>query len=307
MVLGADGGGTKTLGVLADASGKELARRQVGPGNPNVAGVDGAAANIVDLLAGCCDAAHRDPADLGAVVLGLAGAGSAPIRERLAARIREILRERNLPEPVMQIETDARIALEGAFGGQPGAIVIAGTGSVVLGKGADGNTLMIGGWGRVMGDEGSGYFIGVETLKRIAREMDGRSPESLLRAMAGERHGWTTRERLITAVYQEKFEIPSLAPMVMEAAGRGDEAALRILRHGAELLTEQVASFASTLPPGAPVGIVFIGGLIAGGTVYAGLFTETLRRSIPRVEVRSPQFPPAEGAVLMAVQRLSGR
>jgi N-acetylglucosamine kinase-like BadF-type ATPase len=149
--------------------------------------------------------------------------------------------------------------------------------------------------------------MGVETVKQIAREMDGRAPASLLRALAQERHGWTVREKLITAVYQDKFELPSLAPMVMEAAGRGDDAALRILRHGAELLTEQVAVFASTLPPGQPVGIVFVGGLIAGETIYSGVFAETLRRSIPRVEVRTPLFPPAEGAVLMAVQLLQGR
>jgi N-acetylglucosamine kinase-like BadF-type ATPase len=306
-VLGADGGGTKTLGILADVSGVEIARKQVGPGNPNVAGVEGAAANIVDLLAGCCEAAGCSTADLGAVVLGLAGAGSRPIREKLTDRIRETLRTRGIPEPTIFIETDARIALEGAFGGRPGAIVIAGTGSVVLGKNADGTTRMIGGWGRTLGDEGSGFFMGAETVKRIAREMDGRSPASRLRALAEERFGWKSREVLITAVYQDKFEIPSLAPLVMEAAAGGDEAALEILQKGAALLAEQVAIFAATQPPDRPVGIVFIGGLISGETVYARLFADELRRSIPRVDIRPAQFPPAHGAILMAIDHLPRR
>jgi glucosamine kinase len=307
LVLGADGGGTKTLGILADASGVEIGRKQVGPGNPNVAGVEGAAANIVDLLAGCCEAAGCSTADLGAVVLGLAGAGSRPIRERLTGRIHETLRARGIPEPEIFIETDARIALEGAFGGRPGAIVIAGTGSVVLGKNADGTTRMIGGWGRTLGDEGSGFFMGAETVKRIAREMDGRSPASRLRALAEERFGWRSREVLITAVYQDKFEIPSLSPLVMEAAAGGDEAALEILRKGAALLAEQVAVFAATQPPDRPVGIVFIGGLISVETVYARLFADELRRSIPRVDIRPPQFPPARGAILMAIDHLPRR
>jgi glucosamine kinase len=307
LVLGADGGGTKTLGILAETSGVEIARTQVGPGNPNVAGVEGAAANIVDLLAGCCEAAGCSTADLGAVVLGLAGAGSRPIREKLTDRIRETLRARAIPEPAIFIETDARIALEGAFGGLPGAIVIAGTGSVVLGKNADGTTRMIGGWGRALGDEGSGFFLGAETVKRIAREMDGRSPASRLRALAEERFGWRSREALITAVYQDKFEIPSLSPLVMEAAAGGDEAAVEILQDGATLLAEQVAAFAVTQPPDQPVGIVFIGGLISGETVYARLFADELRRSIPRVDIRPPQFPPAQGAILMAIDHLPRR
>ena len=166
---------------------------------------------------------------------------------------------------------------------------------------------MIGGWGRTLGDEGSGFFLGAETVRRIAREMDGRSPASRLRAMAEERFGWKSREVLITAVYQDKFEIPSLAPLVMEAAAGGDGAALEILRKGAALLAEQVAVFAATQPSDRPVGIVFIGGLIAGETVYARLFAEELRRSIPRVDIRLPHAPPAQGAVLMAIDHLPRR
>ena len=114
-------------------------------------------------------------------------------------------------------------------------------------------------------------------------------------------------EEVVCKACGKKFEIPSLAPLVMEAAGRDDEAALEILRRGVMLLAEQVAVFAATQPSDLPVGIVFIGGLISGKTIYARLLADELHRSIPRVEIRTPQFPPARGAVIMATELLGGR
>jgi glucosamine kinase len=174
VVLGADGGGTKTLGILADAGGNELARFQVGPGNPNVVGIDGAAANLLDLVTGCCERAKLLPRDVGAVVFGLAGAGNAAVRARLTDALRSGATQRGWEHPKFTIETDARVALEGAFGGGPGVVIIAGTGSILIGKLSDGTVTSVGGWGRMLGDEGSGFHIGSEAIRAVTRDIDGR-------------------------------------------------------------------------------------------------------------------------------------
>jgi N-acetylglucosamine kinase-like BadF-type ATPase len=304
LVLGADGGGTKTLGILAAEDGAELSRLQVGPGNPNVAGVERAAGNLLDLVAGCCERAGCSPADLRSIVFGLAGVGSQTVRLKLSDGLRAESALRGLPELPITLETDARIALEGAFGGEPGVVMIAGTGSILISKLPDGTVRSVGGWGRVLGDEGSGYFIGLEATKAVSRDIDGREDAAVLRKIFAETHGWVSRDRLIAAVYQEKFDLASLAPLVLRAAGEKDPAALVILRRAASHLADQLNAMVRAMGSKSTVGVVFIGGLIDHDTVYARLLRETLLALVPSAEVRPALHPPVGGAVLMALQQL---
>ena len=292
------------MGVLADPSGRELARCQVGASNPNVVGVETAAAHLADLLVSCCDRAGRAPADVGAAVFGLAGAGNVSVQKRLTAALEKVLQDRDIPMPKVRFETDARIALEGAFGGGAGIIVIAGTGSSVLGKSPDGGITLIGGWGRTIGDEGSGYYVGLEAVRAAARAFDGRERPGSLQTILAEQFGLTSRERLVNAVYQEGFVLPSLAPAVMKAAEEGDPAALGIFRRGAGLLAEQVGVLLRAYASMPQIGVVFVGGLIDHESVYAGILREAVCALSPSVHVHPPQEPPASGAVLLARQLL---
>jgi len=303
LVFGADGGGTKTLGIIADASGAPLVRRQAGPANPNVVGLDGSAKILAGLILDSCQEAHCTPRDLDAIVLGLAGAGSSVIRERLEAAIAEQFRSRGFQSPAVSIESDARIALEGAFNGGPGLIIIAGTGSILLGKTAHGSGKVVGGWGRVLGDEGSGYFIGLEALKAVTRDFDGIATSGVLRTLFEGRFGWRSRENVIVAVYQENFTIPSLAPLVLESAGEHDPVSLDILRRAAALLADQVGVFIHDLKDDTRLGVVFVGGLIDHETVYALILRETLQSRFPAIDIRPAMHPPVQGAVLLALQK----
>jgi N-acetylglucosamine kinase-like BadF-type ATPase len=300
LLLGADGGGTKTLGILAGGDGRELARCQVGASNPNVVGVETAAAHLADLLTSCCDRAGREPADVGAAVFGLAGAGNAAVQKRLTSALEKVLQDRDIPMPKVRFETDARIALEGAFRGGPGIIVIAGTGSAILGKSPDGTITLVGGWGRTIGDEGSGYSVGLEAIRAVARRIDGRDGPSSLQTILAEEFGLTSRERLVNAVYQEGFVLPSVAPAVMKAAEQGDPAALGIFKRGAALLAEQVGVLLRAYAVLPQVGVVFVGGLIDHDCVYVGMLREAILALSPAVRVHPPQDPPAYGAVLLA-------
>jgi len=306
LVLGVDGGGTKTIGILSDRSGKVLARGRGEASNQNVTGTDTAALNLAGLIVNLAQTAGRPVSEIGSAVLGLAGAGSTRDRQGLAQAIQVRLRALGHPPVDLSIVSDGRIALEGAFNGGPGVVAVAGTGSVVMGKSPDGSTISIGGWGRVVGDEGSGYAIGLEALKAVSREIDGRGAAGGLRASLSSRFGLETRERIIAAVYREKFDVPSIAPAVLDAAEGGDPVALGILGAGARDFSAQVIAAVVRLGLHGATGIVLTGGLIDHDTVYARMLAGEIRKSSLAVEIRAPLNGPEHGALLMALARLEG-
>jgi len=302
LLLGADGGGTKTLGLLADAEGTIIARAEAGPSNQFVMGLDVAAVNLAELITRCCHEGGRRPEEIGAAVIGLAGAGGDRERGELAAAVRTILAAGGTPEVPIIIESDARVALEGAFAGKPGIVAIAGTGSVVIGKSH--TIVRIGGWGRVLGDEGSGYFIGQQALRSVALDIDGRGDSGTLRTKVAARFGFSTREELIAAVYRAKFDVPSVAPLVIEAAAGGDGVALAILGNAAGILAGQVGAVARRLDLGETAGVAFIGGLIDHDNLYTRLLRDAIVGQLPRAIFHPPVHGPAQGALLMAQARL---
>jgi N-acetylglucosamine kinase-like BadF-type ATPase len=306
LVLGADGGGTKTMGLLADSSGTVLARGRGDGSNQNVIGIDNAARNLAELVAALARSAGRPVAEIGSVVLGLAGAGAGSDRQVLIEAIQARLRAMGFPSLPISIKSDGRIAREGAFNGGPGVVAVAGTGSVVMGKSPDGETLSIGGWGRVIGDEGSGYHIGLEALKAVSREIDGRGEAGRLRVSISSRFGLETRERIIAAIYREKFDIPSVAPAVLDAAEAGDQVALGILTRAAREFSAQVVTAVNRLGLHGGTGIVMIGGLIDHDTVYARMLAAEIRKSSPAVDFRAALNGPAHGALLLAMAGLKG-
>ena len=304
--MGADGGGTKTTGLIAESTGTVLARGRGDGSNQNVIGTDNAARNLAGLITTLARTAGRPVADIGSVVLGLAGAGDGRERQVMIEAIQARLHGMGLPSLPISIETDGRIALEGAFDGGPGVVAVAGTGSVVMGKTPDGETLSIGGWGRVIGDEGSGYSIGLEALKAVSREIDGRGKAGRLRVSLSSRFGLETRDRIIAAIYREKFDIPSIAPAVLDAAEAGDDAALGILDRAAGEFAVQVVTAVDLLGLQGGTGVVMIGGLIDHETIYARMLAAEIKRSSPAVDIRAPLNSPAHGALLLAMAGLKG-
>ena len=305
-MLGADGGGTKTMGILAESDGTVLATGRGDGSNQNVIGIDNAAQNLAGLIASLAHAAGRPVDAIGSVVLGLAGAGAENDRRVLIGAIQGRLHAMGFPPLPISIKTDGRIALEGAFNGGPGVVAVAGTGSVVMGKTPDGETLSIGGWGRVIGDEGSGYFIGLEALKAVSREIDGMGEAGRLRVSISSRFGLETRERIIAAIYREKFDIPSIAPAVLDAAEAGDNIALGILGRAAREFSIQVVTAVDRLGLQRGTGVVMIGGLIDHDSIYSRMLAAEIKKSSPAVDVRAPLNGPAHGALLLAMAGLKG-
>jgi N-acetylglucosamine kinase-like BadF-type ATPase len=304
LVLGVDGGGTKSVGLVADPTGHILTRRESGASNVNVVGLDGAARNLAKVITDCCDDVRCPPDEIASVVVALAGAGDDASKQRIKDAVNNLfVKEGRKPLSII-IETDARAALEGAFDGSPGVVIIAGTGSVVIGKNSRGELLTVGGWGRILGDEGSGYFVGREAVRAVALQMDRRGEATKLKNKFAETYKWGTRADIIRAVYQEKFELSRLAPIVFEAATENDAVSQKLLQNAAIQLAEQARVIVMQMGILRKVGLVMIGGLIDHENVYSNTLHMKLLKLLPQVDVRQPIHSPAHGAVLIAIEQL---
>jgi N-acetylglucosamine kinase-like BadF-type ATPase len=171
-VIGIDGGGTRTTSILCTPDGSILAEAQGGPTNYHVVGLEQTVNTLLDLVQTCCHAVGCTTSQIGALCAGLAGAGRPEDRQMIFNKLETEAHKKGLILQKVLIENDALIALEGAFHGQPGIIAIAGTGSIVFGKDEQGTIYRAGGWGRTIGDEGSGYAIGRDAFQAVAHAID---------------------------------------------------------------------------------------------------------------------------------------
>jgi N-acetylglucosamine kinase-like BadF-type ATPase len=305
LVLGIDGGGTRTTALVADEQGNVLAQRQGKATNPNVVGHETAARTIHQLVTLCCDDVRCEPPELRSMVLGLAGVGRDPDRKRMREEVTRLFEAERLKIPAVAVETDARVALEGAFDGGPGVVMIAGTGSIVVGKTPRGDVMRVGGWGRTIGDEGSGYAIGREALSLLALHYDGRGDSGRLREAFAREYKWETRDQIIAAIYQEKIDPAQLAPLVIQTAGNNCVVSQRILQRAATSLAEQARIVVMQMGILRKVGLVMLGGLLEHEPVYSNVVHLKLLKLLPQVDLRDALHSAAYGAVLMALERLN--
>ncbi len=226
------------------------------------------------------------------VCVGVAGAGRMDDRERLATGLREALDP--VPVPSLEVVPDVWIAHEGAFAGEAGLLVLAGTGSIVLAKSEDGTFHRAGGWGRLLGDEGSGFALGRAALRAVADAFDG-GPATSLTARLAERHGLDGPEALIRKVYAEKMPPEQCAPDLLAEAERGDPVARRITEHQAHALARRACWLTGRCPT-VPPRFALVGG-VTDNTYYHTLLTATLRTALPGWTPVAPIATPVEGAL----------
>jgi len=296
-VLGVDGGGSRTRCVIASLSGHILARGSGGPSNPLTAGFDGAAEAI---QAAVEEASRRCGINsFIASVMGLAGTERASTIESLETR----LTPHDLGD--LKIISDAQVALAGATGCGPGVVVISGTGSIAYGENDAGETARAGGWGWRLGDEGSGYGIGNGALLAALRDHDGRGPATLLTEKIRGALGLGDLDELVDLTYRGNMgieEVAALAGLAGEAAGEGDNVALRILEGaGVELGVAASAVIRRLgLTGGFTLGLV--GGVFNLGSLIRESLERSVRRTAPECVISRPRFPPEVGASLLALR-----
>jgi glucosamine kinase len=281
IFIGIDGGGTRTTAVAHDEAGRELARLQGGAGLVRSTEPTAGAAALADLTERVLRAAGAAPPAT-ALCCALAGAGRHEDRIAIAAALqREAIAER------IRVITDADAAFHDAFATGPGILLIAGTGSIAIGRGAAGGPLTrVGGWGALLGDEGSGYAIGRAALRACARAHDGREGETTLLPTILTHLGLDAAEELIHwGGAATKREIAALAPLVLATADKGDAAALAIADGATRELIGHLDSMIRTLAPWPePPTLAFAGGLIASsGPLRTRLVRSLETAASPRI------------------------
>ncbi|MCX8056304.1 MAG: hypothetical protein N3F03_01680 [Ignavibacteria bacterium] len=303
-VIGIDGGATKTTAVLADLNRNIIAEKSSGPANFLIIGTDKVAKTISDLILDLCNEAEVNIQNIEAICMGLTGAGREEDAEKIKNAVLDYW-QKNYANQIKNliVTSDARIALEGAFSGRPGIILIAGTGSIIFGKDRMGQLYRVGGFGRYIGDEGGGYSIGRLGLQTLAKFFDGRGPETKLYYRLKDILNINTAEDLINKVYKENLDFATIAPFVIQCAEEGDEPCREILRREAEELVLHIKAIKDKIKV-RTVYISFIGGLLTGENYYSKLLRKIILQKIEGVNVILPEHPPAYGAVLLAMETI---
>lgn len=297
LFVGIDGGGTRATALVTDRSGRALARVQgsaalVLSGDP-AAGA-GALADLCRKALGQADGA----APATALCCALAGAG----RPEQRAALRRALDATGCARAVM-VTGDVEAAVQDAFGAGPGLLLVAGTGSIACGRDRDGTTIRVGGWGSLLGDEGSGYAIGLAALRAAVRAADGRGPATslLVGAMAHARVR-DAADLIPWADASSKGHIAGLAPAVFAAAAAGDDAAVAIVDEAALALAAHITTLARRLglPVDEAVDVALTGGLIAPGGPLRQAVVRGLARSGRSLHVLERDVDGARGAAALA-------
>lgn len=298
LFLGVDGGGSKTLAVIVDETGRERGRGVAGSSNHEVVGLESAVTAIRDAVGHATLAAHATP-PLTAAWIGLAGIDHPRDVEMLTPAARSFA-------TTVRISNDAELVLS-ALPRQVGVAVISGTGSIALGRDAKGTLVRVGGWGHILGDEGSGFGIGREALQCAVRAADGRGPATALLDSILKCWQLPSPESLLERVYPtfDKTAIAALAPLVLSLARAGDLMARRIEARAANELALAVMAVARRL--GFVTGslpVAFGGGVLLHEEGLRALVTRRLARrwSIDPVLV----VEPASSAARALVDRRSG-
>jgi N-acetylglucosamine kinase-like BadF-type ATPase len=301
-VLGIDAGGTKTVCQLADEQGSIISESRSTGANLQAVGeleVEKVLHEVMEEALG-----DRDTVPA-AICLGIAGVD----RPDDAAVVRGIMKRIGYKARVLVVN-DALVALEAGAPGEPGVVIISGTGSISYGRNAQGLAARSGGWGYVLGDEGSGYWIGRAALRAVLREADQRGPATALTPLLLAHFDVERPQELIHEVYHSNLKpsaIGALSQCVHEAFASGDEVAIGILRGAADELEASAMSVVRRL---GMVGQTFPF-ILAGGIFKAvPWLNDELSRRLPivarhsRVELLGRE--PATGAVWLALQEARG-
>ncbi len=298
-VLGVDGGQTSTTAVLAEETGRLLGEGHGGPANHihEPGGVERVRQSLTDAIRGAREAASLPDTPIAAAYLGMTG-GSAAMEEICRPVV---------PAERMTLGHDSLIALYSVTLGRPGVVVIGGTGSVGYGRNARGETARVGGWGYLMGDEGSAYWIGLRALNVCTRAEDGRGPRTPLMEPVLERLGVKTLLEAHRGIYSGAIgrpEIAALAEVVSTVASLSDHDSQRILQEAGTELGLLASAVRRRLGLAKLIEVGYVGGVFRAGRIVIGPFTSAADKGCDGAAIVPPRIPAVAAAVLLALEDL---
>jgi N-acetylglucosamine kinase-like BadF-type ATPase len=294
-VIGLDAGGTKTVGLLADQAGQVLRDARAGAANLTMQGELGVEKVIFQVIE-----ALDPPAAVDAICLGIAGADRPASLELMVGVLGRLGFRHHV-----RVTSDAMIALAAGAPDAVGVVIVAGTGSVAFGRDGE-RTARAGGWGYLLGDEASAYWLGLTAVRQGIRGLDGRGPQSTLYERIRRRLGVATPQDLADWFYTQatpRTAVAELAGVVEEAAEEGDAGAEAILDLATDHLARAATAVARQLafPGDFPL-------ILAGGTFRAcpSLVPRLAARvDLPGARIERLRVEPEQGAVTLALQELA--
>lgn len=306
FVVGIDGGGTKTAAMIMDSSGRVCGSGEGGPSTFGVVPAQITRASIQAAVAAARQMAGLPPEPFAAAFLGLGNV----VSEKDRAAVRAIAITLDLAAPAhIGVDHDCRVALAGGLAGRPGIVQIAGTGTSTFGMNAAGETWRAGGWGPLIDDEGSSYWLGIQAMRAAALAQDGRGPATHLTVLVAERLQLGEINDLMNRLYaaeMSRTEIAALAPLVYQAAEQTDAVALRLIQQGCAAMADCVLTVARKLGmQGAASELAITGGMTKA---REGLFIpleQAVRARLPHCKVVHAEQPPVYGAALLALQQIA--
>jgi N-acetylglucosamine kinase-like BadF-type ATPase len=296
LFLAIDAGGTKTRCLLADET-RTLARATTGSVKLMRVGEAEASSRLQAMLSEVAASAGVSLNDITQTCIGLSGLSIDAVREWAEREISRVV------GGALLIAGDDEIALDGAFHGASGILIIAGTGSIVLGRAADGATYHGGGWGPALGDEGSGFWIGQEALRAAFWAHDRNVPTTLLTEI-GELWGAKSLGEIVEKGNARPGpDFAALAPLVTRCAEAGDELAIAVLERAGVELAEQAALVALKMQESGvkrKIDAAYTGSVLEHISLVRSAMIAALKTSSPGVKVREGAIDALEGALWRA-------
>ena len=290
FVCGIDGGGTRTTAICCNLQGEEIARKVFGPFNLNSIGGQAFGNLLNDILLFL-----KDTGNCRGLCIGAAGVNNL----RMAQMVEKAFSGTGIPYRLMG---DQEIAHTGALDGKEGIILIAGTGSVCFGKNRSGKSAMAGGWGHLLGDEGSGYGLGRDVLAAVARQFDGYGKPTVLTDMIAEEFGLDSPEKIVSYVYSnDKSAVARISHLLDKACLEKDPVAMEIVRNNARGLVDIVLAVSERLEL-TSCDVALLGGLLEHPTRLKAEFVCLLQETNPLLKCVAPLHSAAQGAVMEALK-----
>jgi len=306
LLLAIDGGQTSTKALISTLDGQVLAAGRGGPSDHfHIAGgVEKNRHAIHGAVQAALDNAGVSARDVAALVLGLTGVPpEGPARQVVYDVVSEIVQ----PEKVTALP-DYVTNLTGASAGGPGVVLVAGGGAIGYGITTDGREAVAGGFGYLLGDEGSAYKIGIAAIKAAQFDWDKRGEPTALKQIICDYFELDEFRQITQVVYRAGFQrdrISLLTPLVVKAAAEGDAAAAAILDDaGRSLALIALGICRQLFQPGDPVEVYLTGGVFNIGAPITGPLTEVLAAEWPTTRTRAARFPPAVGGLIVAARSL---
>jgi glucosamine kinase len=294
FLLGVDGGATKTLAGVLDLAEHALHLAHGGPSNEDAIGAGAAVRTLLDTAEQAIERAGIGHGQLAGAVLAVAGTDTDAVAAEVAAE-----------RPEWIVVNDVVGAWATATGAGPGVGVISGTGSNVFGVGRDGRSWRAGGWGHLLGDEGSGYWLGVQSIKAALRDREASGPPTALSDAVVAFFRAPSVEALAARVYSKpmtKGEIAAFAVETARVAEAGDAVARDLYMVGARELGRQISAVIeqTELAGEFPVGL--IGGVYKAGGLSVAPLTRMVHEHAPQARVVAAEMAPVGGSLLLAAR-----